>query len=198
MEEIKARYLDILPCSLKEIREFVESHHYSHNVNGVKITQCFKVVFNNLLVGGVIFGAISTTAWKKFVEKESDLLELRRLVLLDEVGRNSESRVVGFTLRWIKKNLQGVKKIVSYADPNYGHSGVIYRASNFKYLGISATDVGYKDKENGKIYHSRALRTKYKGEYKPFVKRLREKKENGLLEEIPLLGKHCYVYELRK
>lgn len=88
--------------------------------------------------------------------------------------------------------------VVSYADPNYGHIGTIYKASNFQYMGVSASDIGYKDTESGKVYHSRALRTKYKGEYKPFVKVLRIKKDLGLLKEIKLAGKHCYVYSFKR
>lgn len=195
---MKARELLIEPCELKHIRSFVEQNHYSRSVNGVKIKQCFKVMYGDIIVGAVIFGALSTTAWKKFSAKEQSVLELRRLVLLDEVGHNSESRVVGFCLRWIKRNIPQTQTIVSYADPAFGHQGTIYRASNFKYVGMTASDKGFTDPETGKTYHSRALRTKYKGRYKPFVMRLREKQEKGLLLETTLPGKHCYVYDFKR
>ena len=195
---IKPKELKISICELNGIRSFIETHHYSRNINGVKITYCFKVEYGDKLVGAVLFGAMSTTAWKKFSTKEKDVLELRRLVLLDDAGKNCESRVIGFCLRHIKKNDKSVKIIVSYADPNHGHSGLIYRASNYKYLGKSSPDKGYVDKETGKLYHSRALRTKYKGKYKPFVEKLRNKKENGLLEEISLQGKHCFIFKLHE
>ena len=191
---MKARDLEVFPCELLEIRTFIERHHYSHNVNGVKISFCFKVMYKDEIVGGVIYGCLSTTAWKRYSKEEKSVLELRRLVLVDEAERNSESFVVGKTLRYIKNNSSGIDIVVSYADPLYGHSGTIYRASNFEYLGVGSKDKGFKDPENGKVYHSRALRTRYKGEYKPFVKKLREKHEKGLLEEIELPGKHCYVY----
>ena len=194
----KARELVISPVSLVIVREFIERHHYSHSVNGVKVTQCFAVTHNAELVGAVLFGAMSTTAWKKFGSTEMEVLELRRLVLLDEAGRNSESRTIAATLHWIKKNCPQVHVIVSYADPNHGHTGTIYRAANFKYLGLSGKDSGYRDTQTGKMYHSRALRTKYKGEFKPFVKRLRDRKERGLLVPVPLLGKHCFVYNLTR
>jgi hypothetical protein len=195
--QIKARELEIFPCELKQVRRFVESHHYSHNVNGVKISHCFRVEVDGKIVGGVIFGALSTTAWKRFADSEEKVLELRRLVLLNEAGRNSESRVVGWCLRWLKKNAKVVEVVVSYADPAHGHTGVIYRASNFQYLGVSAGDKGFRDTETGKMYHSRALRTKYKGDFKPFVKKLRAKHEAGLLEVIELPGKHCYTYAIK-
>jgi hypothetical protein len=61
---------------------------------------------------------------------------------------------------------------------------------------MSGKDNGFQDIETGKLYHSRALRTKYKGEFKPFVKRLREKLEKGILIPISLKPKYCYVYSL--
>ena len=48
---IKPRQLEILPCPLKDIRKFVEDNHYSHSVNGVKISYCFKILFDNKIVG---------------------------------------------------------------------------------------------------------------------------------------------------
>lgn len=194
---LKARELQISPCGLSYVRLFVEANHYSHNVNGVKISHCFRVEYDGKLVGAVIFGALSTTAWKRFADCEEKVLELRRLVLLNEAGRNSESRVVGWCLRWLKKHAKAVEVVVSYADPAHGYTGVIYRASNFQYLGVSAGDKGFRDTETGKMYHSRALRTKYKGDFKPFVKKLRAKHEAGLLEVIELPGKHCYTYAIK-
>lgn len=194
---MKARDLAFSPCPLAEVREFVEIHHYSHNLNGVKITQCFRADYQDALVGAAVFGALSTTAWKKFAAQESAVLELRRLVLLDCAERNSESRMIGTTLRWLRKYRPAVEIVVAYADPLYNHLGTIYRASNFFYMGLSGKDKGFRDPETGRVYHSRALRTTYKGTYKPFVQRLREKKAAGLLEIIDLPGKHCYVYRLR-
>lgn len=193
----KARDLTISLCDLSEIRNFIETHHYSKNVNGVKISYCFKVEHQGVLVGGVLFGAMSTTAWKKFANSEEKVLELRRLVLLDSAGKNSESRVIGFCLRYIRKESRKIEVVVSYADPYHNHEGTIYKASNFKYVGLSGKDKGFLDVETGKIYHSRALRTKYKGDYKPFVKKLRAKLENGQLIPIALPSKHCFIYRYK-
>jgi len=193
---ICARELIIEPCSVAHIRSFIEQNHYTKSINGVKITQCFAVSHKGSLVGAALFGQLSTTAWKKFGSAESEVLELRRLVLIDNCGRNSESRVIGYCLRWIKRNLPAVRVVVSYADPMHGHTGIIYRASNFTMVGVTPDDTGYRD-ETGKTYHSRAMRTKYKGEYKPFVKRLRAKLEAGLLDSVTLKGKYCYVYRFK-
>lgn len=193
---MKARDLVITSCDLSDVRNFVEEHHYSGSVNGVKVTICYRVDYNGELVGAVMYGQMSTTAWKKFGQSESEVLELRRLVLVDEAPKNSESRVIGWTLRHINKILPSVKVVVSYADPHYGHCGTVYKASNFKYLGVSASDTGFYNPVTGKTYHSRALRTKYNGDYKPFVKELRFLKDVGVLQPVTLPGKHCYVYHI--
>jgi hypothetical protein len=197
-ETIQAKDLTITLCKVEEVRNFIETNHYSHSINGVKIKYCFKVEYNGRLVGAALFGAMSTTAWKKFADSEQKVLELRRLVLLDCAGKNSESKTVGHCLRTIKKIDRDVEVIVSYADPHHGHNGTIYKASNFDYIGMSGGDNGYLDTETGKVYHSRALRTKYKGDYKPFVKKLREKLDNGILVPFRLPPKHCFVYSLLK
>jgi len=194
-ETIKARDLTIKPCLVSDIKEFVEKHHYSGSINGVNISHCFEATYEKQLVGAAIFGEMATTAWRRFGGTEESVLELRRLVFLDCAGKNSESRMVGYCLRWIKKHAKHVKTVVSYADPHYGHTGTIYKASNFEFVGMSGKDTGYYDKETGKTYHSRALRVKYNGEFKPFVKKLREKKEDGLLVSVDLPGKYCFVYK---
>lgn len=195
---IPPRDLNVLPCRIGVIRNFIETYHYSHSINGVKISYCFAVYWGKELVGGIVFGQMATTAWKKFSDAEDKVLELRRLVLLDNAGKNSESRVIGRCLQWLRRNILEVEVIVSYADPYHGHCGIIYKASNFEYLGLSGKDFGFYDPETKRTYHSRALRTKYKGEYKPFVKRLREKLGMGRLKKVELPGKHCFVYRLRK
>lgn len=182
---------------VSSVRNFIENNHYSKSINGVKVSCCFALYDqDSVLVGACLFGQLSTTAWKKFGEKESDVLELRRLVTLDSCKKNTESWFIAKCVKWINKNTD-VKVLVSYADPMYGHVGYVYQASNWNYIGKTPIDKGYIDVETGKQYHSRALRTKYKGDYKPFVKRLRKKLEGGLLESITLLGKFCYTYNLR-
>ncbi len=105
----------------------------------------------------------------------------------------SESYFIGQTLKWLKKNTE-IKTIVSYADPNYGHSGIIYRATNFKHVGMSSA--GRVIIYNGKKYHDKTIRTKYKGELKPFAKQVKEALDKGEAYYKKQLPKHIYVYEL--
>lgn len=186
--------MDVRLVELKTIREFVEQNHYSHSVNGLKISECFGLFVENTLKGALIFGELSTTAWKKYSDNEKDVLELRRMVISDEMPKNTGSQFLSKAIKIIK-NTTAYKIIVSYADPHHSHCGIIYQASNWSYHGTTNPDVLLKTPD-GKLYHSRAMRTKYKGELKPFARRLQELDSRGLLCKVTVPGKHIYTYKL--
>lgn len=195
MSEAKQVERLVVPVGLAVVRSFIEEHHYSKSINGCKVSVAFALYEGVELVGAVLFGSLSTTAWKRYGENEADVVELRRLVCLDRCPRNTESWLIAKCLQFLKRNTS-YKVCVSYADPHHGHNGVIYQASNWNYEGQTAPDVLFQTPE-GRLYHSRALRTKYKGDFKPFVKRLRELQKNGLLTEVAVPGKHIYTYALK-
>lgn len=192
---VKACGYEVKPSTLAEVKNFIETHHYSKNVNGVKVTQCYSLLDKDRLVGAILFGALSTTAWKKYSHHEKGVLELRRLVCLDECPKNTETWFVSKALKHIKSNYD-FSICVSYADPRFDHIGTIYQAGNWNYLGQTNKDTVLVT-PNGREYHSRALRTKYKGDYKPFAKRLRQLDEEGLLKRLEVPGKHIYTYTLK-
>lgn len=68
--------------------------------------------------------------------------ELARLWVEDSMPRNTETWCIGKALRHVRREHPNVLFLVSYADPSAGHSGVIYRASNWLYDG--RTDAGRK------------------------------------------------------
>lgn len=186
----------VSPCERQDIRDFIEQYHYSKNINGVKSNYCFKLLYKGTIVGAMLYGTLGmANAWKKYGDREEDVLELRRLVLIDDTPRNAESFFIGHTLRWLKAHTE-VKTIVSYADPNYGHSGVIYRATNFQHVGM--TSKGRVIMWNNKKYHDKTIRTKYKGELKPFALKVKEALDRGEAYYVTQEPKHIYVKHLRK
>ena len=184
------------PCERREIKDFIEKNHYSHNINGVMSQYCFKICDKDgELVGAMIFGKVGmANAWKRYAEKESDIMELRRLVCVDETPRNTESWFIGNALRWLKNNTD-LKTIVSYADATYGHTGIIYRAANFSYRG--KTTRGKMILYAGRLYHDKTIRTRYKGKLKPFAVRIKKALEDGAAEYIQTEGKHIYIYDVK-
>ncbi len=183
-------------CERSEIVGFVEQWHYSHSMNGLKVSHCFKLLDNyGTLVGAAVFGKLSmANVWKRYAHTEEDAIELRRLCCVDDTPKNAESFLIGYALRWLRKNTD-IKVCVSYADANQGHQGIIYQASNFKYVGMSSP--GLVIELDGRTYHDRAIRTRYKGNLKPFAVRLKASLDSGEAVYKKTVGKHIYVYQLK-
>jgi len=194
MRDFAPGSFDVREVSLPAVREFIESRHYSRNVNGVKVDAAFALMAGARMMGAALFGALSTTAWEAYAEREADVTELRRLVCLEECPRNTESWFIARCLA-VLKTKQLWKVVVSYADPEFGHCGYIYQASNWSYRGQTADDVVLVE-PNGKRRHSRSLRTRNNGQFKPFVLRLRKMLERGELKSVKVAGKHIYTYRL--
>lgn len=192
----KVREFKVLLCDRKEVVSFIEYWHYSKNVNGLKTDYCFKLLdTNEVMIGAMIYGKIGmANVWKKYAESESDLIELKRLCCIDNTPKNTESYFISSTLRWLCKNTL-IKTVLSYADMTYSHEGVIYRASNFSYIGM--TSAGKVISFNGKLYHDKTIRTKYKGKIKPYGLAIKNALESGEAKYISTLGKHIYLYHLR-
>ncbi len=186
--------LHVDPVPLSAVREFIETLHYSQSVNGCKITQCYALYDCGVLIGAALLGELSTTAWKRYGDNEKDVIELRRLVTLDNLEKNTLSWFVSRILKHLKQNFD-YKICVSYADPFHGHAGGIYQATNWNYIGKTPKDTLLVTPE-GKQYHSRAMRTKYKGELKPFAARLKKLHDDGLLTKVITPGKFIYTYSL--
>lgn len=190
----------VKPVSLSVVRSMIETLHYSHSVNGLKVSQCFGLYFNDTLIGGMVYGRLGmANAWKKYADREEDVLELRRLVVIDDTPPNAESYFIGKTLRWFQQNTE-VQTIVSYADNTHGHKGTIYRAANFEFRG--ETTKGKMIEWNGKLYHDKSIRTTYTNKdgikaLKPFAQRVKDALERGEATWVSTQTKNIYVYPLR-
>jgi len=76
-------------------------------------------------IGAIIF-SIPPTRWTE------DILELSRMV------RHSDfkfplSCFIALSCNWLRKS--GADLVISFADPTYGHSGVVYKAAGWSYFG---------------------------------------------------------------
>ena len=180
----------------KDITAFIEAHHYSGSINGCIADYCFSLHDGDRMIGAMFYGRMAMAGqWKRFAGQELDVIELRRLCCIDDTPKNTESFFIGATLRWLKRNTPH-RIVVSYADAEYGHTGTMYRASNFTLEGkrAGARVILF----NGKRYHDKAIRTKYKGELKPFAVRIKAALEAGEAVYATTAGKFCYTFALRK
>lgn len=177
-----------------EIKGFIENNHYSKSINGCISDYCFALYDEEVMIGAMFYGKMAMAGqYKKFSSNESEVIELRRLCCIDNTVKNTESFFIAKSLKWLKKNTN-YKIVVSYSDLEYGHKGIIYKASNFKFSHESkgAKVILY----NGKKYHDKTIRTKYKGKLKPFAKKIYDALLSGEAVYHKTLNKLCFTYRL--
>ena len=192
----KVKTFKVELCGRNEIRDFIEKWHYSKNINGVISDYCFKLLDGDQIIGGMIYGRIAmASVWKKYSDNECDITELRRLCCIDDTPKNTESYFIGKTLKWLKANTN-IIKVISYADMTYNHVGTIYKATNFQHVGMTRS--GKVIMYNGKRYHDKTIRTKYKGKLKPFAIKIKNALENGTAKYVKTKGKHIYIYNIKR
>lgn len=115
------------PCSISLCDSFIKSH-YLRKRPGV-VVLCLRFLVLGDPVGMIVYALPPRETAKRYGGKT---WELARLYLLDEIPRNAETWCISSSVRYIKRNHSDVEFLVSYADPSVGHSGLIYRAANWK------------------------------------------------------------------
>ncbi|MFA6358878.1 MAG: hypothetical protein WCY09_09510 [Candidatus Omnitrophota bacterium] len=130
-----------------------------------------------------------------FNDYSVDTYELTRLVINENLEKNILSFFVSATIKMIKKPCC----LLSFADPNNGHHGYIYQATNWLYTGLSQK--GGKDKQwilNNREYHAKTITIEWiKSHYKTYddSKNMTENWQNmgGTVEENDL-RKYRYIF----
>lgn len=133
--------------------KMVYEYHYS--IVMPRITKKYLGCFHNdRLVGGISLGwgtQPKNTITKLFPTLDTqDYFEIGKMVMLDEMPKNSESQMLSEIVKWIKKNLK-IKFLFTWADGIVGKPGYVYQASNFYYGGFIWTDI-YISKDGEKIH----------------------------------------------
>jgi len=181
------------------VRKFLKRWHYSDYVN-IQAKHTFYLFREGNfgipeMVGVCVYTrpAGPTAGQSYYPEAPDKVLELRRLCLIDETPKNAESFFVSRSIKWLKGNTDW-EFILSYADMEQGHSGIIYRASNFEYIGV--TGAGKTLEVDGKKFHIRTLSMLDRPYGVEINRRYKEKDPNvKILETLP---KNIYTYKLKK
>lgn len=118
-------------CSYSEAKQAVSDWHYSRSYPA-GVSHRFGVWEDGRFIGCILYG----TGANPNIGKPFGLgqLEIRELV---RVALDSHSvfvtQLVAQTLEAVKSD--GYRLVISYADTNHGHTGRIYQAGNWFYLG---------------------------------------------------------------
>lgn len=155
---LRASEYRVIPAPLAPARRLVANHHYAHGTPNTA-TFCHGLYrrddYWTLL--GVAWWIPPTKAaaiatwdgdWRK-------VLALSRLVIAPGLPTNAASFLIGQSVRLIRADGRW-ECLLTYADEWQGHTGAIYRATNWEYLGRMAGDMTFRDPETGRMVARKA------------------------------------------
>lgn len=156
----KELYVATIPSWLA--RTIIAARHYSKRfVNNSYLN--LGVFAGRELVGVLQFGyALNPASGAQVVHGTGnrEYMELNRMWVHDSQPRNTESRVISYALRLIKRIYPTVRWVQSFADERCGRAGVVYQAANFEYIGSHTTEFYELD---GEFYHRIAMTAGHRG-----------------------------------
>lgn len=91
----------------------------------------------------VAANAVWPTNWRA-------VLTLTRLVIAPEVPQNGASYLLGRSVRHIRRDPRW-ECLVTYADESQGHTGAIYRAAGWEYMGMTASEARWVDSDGRQV-----------------------------------------------
>ncbi|KKN85549.1 hypothetical protein LCGC14_0278720 [marine sediment metagenome] len=159
----------------------VIKEHYLHR--SAPCSFAFGLFESNKLIGVIIYGTPSSAPLRRGIcgdSEKNNVIELTRLWIQDDTPKNTESYFIGNTIKLIDKEI-----VVSYAEIEQGHLGVIYQATNWIYTGLSAKRTNWTIEGIDK--HCQTLADKYT------AKEIREK-YGDKFKLVDRPRKHRYVY----
>lgn len=147
---------------------------------------------NDEWCGTICFGGgANPNIGKEFGCIHGEMLELVRVALNGKQETTSEC--VAAAIRQLKKDCRVVKALISYADLDQNHAGIIYQATNWLYLGKMNENARGAFIINGKKVHPKSLYTYTRGVGSESIEWVREHLDPNAREFITA-GKHKYLY----
>lgn len=129
----------VVPTNRDVAKALIEKHHYSKSVSflGVYIFGLFKRGDTDIKGVSWWIPPAKGSVDKYNPGKHKSTLSLHRLVIVPGVPTNGASFLIGRSIRLIKQ--AGLYNyLITYADTWQGHTGAIYKATNWEYRGMSS------------------------------------------------------------
>ncbi|MBK9390511.1 MAG: helix-turn-helix domain-containing protein [Bacteroidetes bacterium] len=172
----------------RDIIVWVSARHYSGSCP--RATRfAFGLFDGERMIGVCLFGLPTRNQARL---KYDGMLELTRLFVEDGTPKNTESYFISRCLNSLKKE-EEILGVISYADPNVGHQGIVYKASNFTFLSKTQSSYHYLNTENKRVH--------IKGVWDRAKKNGITEKEQAAVEGLTKVSdqpKNLYLYVLNK
>jgi len=167
---------NIQKITKKEAATILLQYHYLKDKSKTfKSGYNYGLFKNGELLGAIVFTGLPVPELSKGMlglerNQQEGLFELSRLCIHPKIQgqeHNITSWFVSRSIRSLRKETE-VRLILSYADAEY-HEGVIYKACNFSYYGLTDVkkDFWIYQEDGSYVKHSRGSIKNLKGEWRP-------------------------------
>jgi hypothetical protein len=182
---IKQRYT-VKPIDSYLCKEWCLKKHYAKRLPPIEFS--FGLWNENEMMDGIVtYGTPASSPLRELWDNKYKLIELNRLVVNENMEKNTLSFFVSQSINQLPTPLV----LVSYADTSMNHHGYIYQATNWIYTGLSAPFKDYYVKGMEHLHNSTIMDMSRGKENR--VEWLREKFGDDLIM-IDRPRKHRYFY----
>jgi hypothetical protein len=165
----------------KLANDLIVKNHYSKKFYNATYIHLGVFICGELL-GVLQYGyAMNPASCGSVVEgtQMDEYLELNRMWLDDKAKRNSETKAISYSLRYIRSKFPKIKWIQSFADERCGCFGIVYQAASFSFYGEHVSTFWTVD---GEVYHNSLMTRDPK--LSKSAKFLQDNKERATSEEL--------------
>lgn len=166
-----------------------------HYAKSVPVNTFGYSVFNenNEWCGVILYGSgANKNLHKPYGLKSGQAVELVRMALNGK--QKSTSKAMGISLKLLQKKIPLCKLVVSYADIDQNHLGLIYQATNWYYEGETNKGMITGYIINGNKTHNKTIYSKGIKQNLENVRKYLDKNAEKFITK----GKHKYIYPLDK
>jgi len=155
----------VADAHLVDAQQLVRQYHYAKGGSNtaVYVHGLWHRATNALY--GVAWWLPPTRVVCESVDKENwtKVLSLTRLVILPGVPSNACSFLLAHSVRLMRVDNR-FTALVTYADESQGHSGAIYLAANWRYVGRTGPYPRWIDPTSGRQVHPKATKNRTKAQ----------------------------------
>ena len=167
MSESRLRALDweVRSVPLAVARQLVEQHHYARGASNTAVYVHGLYHQSTGQLHGVAWWLPPTRVAAESVNRVEwqRVLSLSRLVMLPGTPANACSFLLARSIRVIRRERR-FATIVTYADESVGHTGGVYRAANWSYVGRTGPHPKWVDPASGRQVAVKATKSRTKAQ----------------------------------
>ncbi len=184
--KFRAAEWTVAPVDQRDAVEFIESHHYAKGASKTSVFRFGLFEHGAQTLRGVTMWLPPTRVAAESVVRGRwrRVLSLSRMAVSAYVPKNGASFLLGASVRAIRRDGR-FSDLVTYADEGAGHTGHVYRASNWSYCGPRPGATNWTDPSTGRRVSAQATKTRTVAEMRALG-----------FSKLPRMRKHKFILHL--